>query len=189
MIEIVTVGFGLLVTLVRAGIEIRRSKRTIKHLEAQSKINKLMRNCISKTNVDRFLILKMTNSANLLLNGVMKRYLVSCINEEHKDIHTSVQDFYQFIPVDSSYKNMVLESYNTKYYHFITAKESDGDLKRIYEKEGIVDSRLYFIHTANDTLYFCSIASYTGLELTLDDEKLIESAIAQIRESYKTYYD
>lgn len=189
MVEMVSVSLGLLTILIRAGIEIRRNKKMIKHLEAQSKINKLMRNCISKTNVDRFLIIKMTNSANLLLNGVLRRYLVTCINEEHKDIHTSVQDFYQFIPVDDAYKAMVLKSYEKKFYHFVTDKEADCDLKTIYQKEGIKESRVYFIHTSNDTLYFCSIAAYGYLDISFGDEKLIETAIAQIRESYREYYD
>lgn len=188
MIEIVSVAIPLITILVRAGIEIQRNRKKIAHLEAQSKINQLMRNCISKTNIDRFLILKITNSANLLLNGVLKRYLVTCINEEHKDIHTSVIDFYQFIPVDDAYKMMVLKSYERKYYHFVTETEGECDLKTIYLKEGIKESRIYFIHTSNDTLYFCSIAAYGYLNITFEDEKLIETAIARIRESYRAYY-
>ena len=157
-------------------------------LEEQSRINQLMRACISKTPLDRFLILKLTNGANELINGVYKRYLATAINEEHRDIHVSVRELYQNIPVDDDYKKMVLRAYERKYYEFITEKEPHCDLKEIYEREEIKYALIYYIHTQGSVLYFCSLSSYERNSISKEDLYIIDNTIAQIRESYRKYY-
>lgn len=147
-----------------------------------------MRLCISKTPIQRFLILKLTNSANQLIDGVLRRYLVSAINEEHDDIHVSIRDFYQQIAVDDEYKKMVLKSYNRKYYKFITDTEGDCDLKRIYLKENIAYGLIYFIHASEGVIYFCSLACYKNIEIDYEQEQIIDTTIARIRDIYKRYY-
>lgn len=173
---------------IKAFFELRKSKRKVLFLEEQSRINQLMRLCIAQTPVDRFLILKLTNGADKLIKGVRKRYLASAVNEEHKDIHVSVRDLYQQIPVDDEYKNMVLKAYEKKYYEFISETEPDCDLKRIYLKEGINRALIYYIHTDGGTLYFCSLASYENTPLSREAGHIIDTTIARIRESYRKYY-
>ena len=116
MTTTLTIISTLLGLCIKAFFERQKSKRKVLFLEEQSRINQLMRGCISKTPIDRFLILKLTNGANELINGKIKRYLASAINEEHRDIHVSVRELYQNIPVDDEYKNMVLRAYESKYY-------------------------------------------------------------------------
>ena len=180
---------ALLAALINATLDNRRNKRRINQLESQSQINQLMRKCISETTIDRFLILKLHNGANKLLeDGILRRYLASCLNEEFKDIHTSVKDLYQLIPVDDYYKELVKKSYNLKYYEFITENEPECDLRKIYKKEKVVQSRLYFIHSSKGTIYYCSASSYKKFDFSQDDEDTINMTISKIRESYRAYY-
>jgi hypothetical protein len=178
----------LLGLCVRAYFELQKSKRKVLFLEEQSRINQMMRLCISKTHIDRFLILKLTNGVNELINGVYKRYLATAINEEHRDIHVSVRELYQNIPVDDSYKKMVLRAYERKYYEFVTEKEPECDLKAIYEREGIKYALIYYIHTQGSVLYFCSLSSYERNSISNEDLNIIDTTIARIKESYRKYY-
>jgi hypothetical protein len=178
----------LLGLCIKVFFELRKSKRKVLFLEEQSHINQLMRACISKTPLDRFLILKLTNGANELINGKIKRYLASVINEEHRDIHVSVRELYQNIPVDDDYKKMVLRAYEKKFYEFVTEKEPNCDLKQIYEREGIKYALIYYIHTQGSVLYFCSLSSYERNSISKEDLYIIDNTIAQIRESYRKYY-
>lgn len=173
---------------IKAFFELRKSKRKVLFLEEQSRINQMMRLCISKTPIDRFLILKLTNGANELIDGKIKRYLASAINEEHRDIHVSVRELYQNIPVDDEYKKMVLRAYERKYYEFITEKEPICDLKTIYEREGIKHALIYYIHTQGSVLYFCSLSSYENEKLSNEHLNIIDTTIARIRYSYRKYY-
>lgn len=173
---------------IRIYFENKKMKRRIDFLEEQSRINQMMRFCISRTPIQRFLILKLTNSANELIDGILRRYLVSAVNEEHDNIHVSILDMYQQIPVDDQYKKMVLKSFHTKFYKFVAEEEEDCDLKMIYKKEGIKYGLIYFIHLNEDTIYFCSLSCYENSVLNPEDEQVIETTIAKIRESYKRYY-
>ena len=180
---------ALLAALVNLILDNIKNKRTIEYLESQSKVNQLMRKCIAETTIDRFLVLKLTNGANKLLeDGIPRKYRVSVINEEHKDIHTSVRDLYQLLFVDDFYQEVVKKSYNLKYYDFITESEKDCDLKTIYIKEGIAQARVYYIHTSNKIIYFCSLSSYNKFNFSKQDEDLISITISKITESYITYY-
>ena len=183
-----TVISTLLGLLIKVYFENKKFQKKVHFLEEQSRINQLMRLCIAKTPIQRFLVLKITNSANELINGVYKRYLVSAINEEHSDIHISVMDFYQQIAVDDFYKEMVLKSYNRKFYKFVTKDESDCDLKRIYLKEKIEYSLIYFIHASDGVIYFCSLACYDNSQIMYEQEQIIDRTIAHIREIYRRYY-
>jgi hypothetical protein len=178
----------LLGLCIKAYFELQKSKRKVLFLEEQSRINQMMRACISKTHIDRFLILKLTNGANELIKGIYKRYLATVVNEEHRDIHISVRELYQDIPVDENYKKMVLKAYEKKYYKFITSEELPCDLKEIYEREGIKYALIYYIHTQDSVLYFCSLSSYGEKDLSSEDLNIIDTTIARIRESYRKYY-
>lgn len=178
----------LLGLCIRAYFELRKSKRKVLFLEEQANINQLMRGCISKTPLDRFLILKLTNGANELINGKYKRYLATVINEEHRDIHVSVRELYQNIPVDDDYKKMILRAYEKKFYEFVTEKEPHCDLKEIYEREGIKYALIYFIHSQDKVLYFCSLSSYEMNGIEKEHLHIIDNTIAKIRESYRKYY-
>jgi hypothetical protein len=184
----ITIVSTLLGLCIKAFFELKKSQRRVLFLEEQSKINQLMRSCISKTHIDRFLILKLHNGANELINGVYKRYLATAINEEHRDIHVSVRELYQNIPVDDDYKKIVLKSYQKKFYEFVTDKEPPSDLKEIYEREGIQYALIYFIHSQGGILYFCSLSSYDSIEVTKEELHIIDNTIARIRESYIKYY-
>lgn len=183
-----SITIGLLGILVRAMIQIRKDKRRIEYYENQATINYMMRNCIRETRIERFLILKMTNGANELLNGVLKQHHVTALNEEFADINKSVLHLYQHVLVDIKYSKMVNIAHTEGYYDFITHEEEDCDLKRFYIQEGLYQARIFFVHEFKEAVYYCTVASYEKIETTAEEVEMINRTVEKIRESYRQYY-
>ena len=141
-------------------------------------INRFMRSVCANTDVDRFLIFRLTPDG------------YSCIlDEQHSDNAVTMYEEFRHVKVDNGYIDMVNLSINDV-VHIKVEELSDSLLKDIYVAQKVYYARIYFLHKYKNDIFFCSISTYKHSFLdTLDQEAKISAAVDSIRKAFKAYYN
>lgn len=149
-------------------------------LEAFNKIKVISETLAMKTSMDRFLILTASNGKTEL------RY-ATVAYEHHKDtgkISLSIGATSKYIKFefDSVYKQMLKDCENQGVMTYEVDKMIPGDLKNIYESEGVTHSKVFFlmrgkIDNENDRMFYCSVSTHGDNSFTATDSIIFKAQI------------
>jgi len=141
-----------------------------------------MKNTISNTEVQRFLVLKLENGGGKIKPNV--NLYASVIHEDYESPFESHKQEYQRLLVDKDYLNIISTIINQGYADIFTEKlEEESMIKKLYTAEGVVYSEWYYLHSTRKAIFFCTIATSNTLD-TFDQPKhraLIDLEINKIR--------
>lgn len=130
----------------------------INTMEILARIYSIMDETLDNTQFDRFLILKSENGGGIPRLG---NHLYTSVIMERHTVPTKVRalDLYKKIELDRDYILMLTEIYNVGKKRFIVADMPEGLLKRIYNSEGVKFSKVYHLYTAENAMFYCSVAT------------------------------
>lgn len=109
---------------------------------------------LRSTNVKRCLVFKMHNGG-----GIIKptgQLFISVMYEDYSSPFTSVKADYQNLPLDGTTIKVFMEVMENKRVEYKTDTLIEGTMKQIYEKDGVQQSRIYYIGKDRKNVYFCS---------------------------------
>ena len=136
----------------------------------------IMSNFIADTEYERFLVLKGHNGGSI--PSPRAKYYVSVIHSTAtSEDATKSSGRYTNLEVDLPYLEMLENVTLNGVVGLKTSDMQEGILKRIYEKEGVVQSYVFFISRSETELYYGSISRYNleGAELQTVVVKCIDA--------------
>lgn len=172
------------VVFVRYVLPERNRREMARMLLNTQEVHKIMSEVVRKTNAGRFMILKTENGGGMPHPG--SRLYASVIREEVLPPFEPVMEEYQRLRVDGRYVDMLAEVFRHEQQIIETRKMEGGMLQRLYVKEGVRWSYIFFLHATKNAFYYGSIAtdSADGI-ISNDDIVTIELAVNKLRNIYK----
>jgi hypothetical protein len=154
-----------------------------KQIQKVVSIYDTMNMVLRETSVERFLIFKAHNGG-----GIIKptgELYVSTLYEEFTEPFYAVKWKYQKLEVDKEYVKMLLNLIQDKVLQCKTSDLKDSMLKGLYENDGVVESKIYYLGQDKKAVYFCSCSTSTEWNPTQAENSTLDVAISTIKQNIK----
>jgi hypothetical protein len=161
-----------------------KSKKVI-DLENNNEIQPIINRVINETSIQRVLVMKTENSGGKPRLG--SHLYASIIYEAYKAPLSSTKNDYQRILVDDMYVKMLSDIGPTEHNTLSINKMKDGLLKRIYLRDGIKYSEVYYLTETDDSFIYITFSTTDDNEKfeTPNDRVEIDIAVSKIRNIFE----
>lgn len=149
-----------------------------------------MEQIMQLTNVDRVLLLEVSNSGNIPKAGEKIYSRAIEVKLDDVSMRLPILSNYEQIRVDQAYIHMVIEAKETQdSYKFDVETHPDCLLKRIYEQEGVKYAEVYHVHSDTNKWkqFIVSVSTFNEGERFADDQQraIISNSIHRIRQTFE----
>jgi hypothetical protein len=156
----------------------------INTMETLARIYSIMDDTLEETEFDRFLILKSENGGGIPKLG--NHLYTSVIMERHTvPAKVRAMDLYKKIELDRDYITMLTEIYVSGKKRFKVDEMPQGLLKRIYNSEGVKFSKVYHLYTAENAMFYCSVATRSTDTPNENDLLMVDLNVSLISNIFK----
>lgn len=141
----------------------RQRKNYLDKLMAWRKVAQVAKQLIQESEVERFLVLMLTNGGGDPHPGA-NLYATALVNEVD-DNNTHRNKDYSKVLVDSDYVQRIIQARAAGKRVMETEYMSDGILKNFYQAERVKYGELYYLFSTESETFYCSAASYSQTHL------------------------
>jgi len=164
----------------------RMNKRSqFDKLMAWRKVNHISKHLLQESEVERFLIVMITNGGGDPHPGA-KLYATAVVNELD-DMNQHRSRDYDMISVDNDYIERVIRAKAVGRQMMKTEYMPEGLLKTFYEAEKVKYAELHYLFSTERETFICSAATYSSEHLA-GSQGDISIAISGIKKTLSTVY-
>lgn len=135
----------------------KKVKKASDVIKVVSTIYQIMQKVVNETPVERFIILKAENGGGRPKVGA--HLYATAVMESHSNPEHTIIDKYSKLRVDSHYIEMLSDIIAKEKVLVTTSNLPTSLLKTIYLAEAVKYSEIRLLHTTDDAIYYCSVAT------------------------------
>lgn len=148
-----------------------------------SRVYNIMRDTVENTSFDRVLILKAENGGGIPKLG--SPLYTSVVMEMYAPSLKPIQDRYTRLKLDAQHIEVLLNLYLKGSNSIQIDNLPESNLKYIYLSEGLHSSRMFYLHSDKDAMYYLTLAT-SAKSLSYNDLIRAESAASTIATLFKS---
>lgn len=164
-----------------------KSRRLIKSIDVEGipEVQPILNRVIDDTCIQRVLVMKTENGGGKPRLGA--HLYASILYEAFKAPLSSTKNDYQRILVDDMYVKMLSDIGPTTHNNLSVNKMKDGLLKRIYLRDGVKYSEVYYLTETDDSFIYMTFSTTDENERFEDpnDRVEIDIAVSKIRNVFQ----
>jgi len=136
---------------------------TVEAFEEYIELERMFAELIEETQIQRVCFFVGSNSGSIPVFG--SAYYAQCLMADSikPNVKYNILKEYNKVLIDASYSEMLINIINDGVQRYVVSEMKDSLLKRVYIREEVKYSELYFVDNHDKKLFYISVASYDDI--------------------------